>query len=528
VDAADFLLSNGANPNAANQHGFTPLHFAVYFASDMDIVKLLVNHKDTNVNYLDNKGNDALHYAMINGHGCGRAIAKLLKRKGVVEEIIGQDDLLDECKGGDGNNDSMVKEVPNEAIVHPDVELHRILIEIGIDACKTTPLLKVGGGINNLHHVLSSCLKVWESININAIEILDVILASAGEFDINIRDEEGMTLLHYAITENTVEMVRYLLKKGADPTIRNNEGNNSFHLAVLFLTDTDVLDLMLGNENKIEIDERNKKGKTALHMAVMDSNTAAAKFLLSNGANPNVADEHGVTPLHVAAKYAKGMDIVELLLNRHGVDVNCFDNLGYNALAYAKYNDHGLSEAIGNLLRAKMDASAEGSNYKPKNIAAWVDSDMETIRFLIENGQDVSAMTWGENGANALHLAAANEKTTDLIDIILVSRQCNINSVDSDGRTPLHYAIKRPDPVTINNARRLIKMGADPGIADKNGVTPLHMAARNAETMDLIEILLNTGTLDVNCVDKQGRTPLDCARGNKHGLGEKIINRLRE
>jgi ankyrin repeat protein len=136
-------------------------------------------------------------------------------------------------------------------------------------------------------------------------------------------------------------------------------------------------------------------------------------------------------------------------------------------------------------------------------------------------------MTWGENGANALHLAAANEKTTDLIDVILETGKFDINGVDNDGRTPLHYAIKRPDPVTIN-ARRLIKMGANPGIADKNGVTPLHMAARNAESMDLIELLLNTEMVDVNCVDKQGLTPLDCARGNHHGLGEKIIDRLRE
>jgi ankyrin repeat protein len=71
-------------------------------------------------------------------------------------------------------------------------------------------------------------------------------------------------------------------------------------------------------------------------------------------------------------------------------------------------------------------------------------------------------------------------------------------------------------------------MGADPNSADKNGVTPLHMAARNAESMDLIELLLNSEALDVNCVDKQGLTPLAYARGNKHGLGERIIARLRE
>jgi ankyrin repeat protein len=54
------------------------------------------------------------------------------------------------------------------------------------------------------------------------------------------------------------------------------------------------------------------------------------------------------------------------------------------------------------------------------------------------------------------------------------------------------------------------------------------MAARNAESMDLIELLLNTEAVDVNCVDIKGRTPLDCALDNKHGLGQIIIDRLKE
>jgi ankyrin repeat protein len=74
----------------------------------------------------------------------------------------------------------------------------------------------------------------------------------------------------------------------------------------------------------------------------------------------------------------------------------------------------------------------------------------------------------------------------------------------------------------------LIKVGADPGIADKNGVTPLHMAARNAKTMDLIEILLNTEAVDVNHYDHNGTTPLAYAGANKHGLGRRIIARLKE
>jgi ankyrin repeat protein len=152
---------------------------------------------------------------------------------------------------------------------------------------------------------------------------------------------------------------------------------------------------------------------------------------------------------------------------------------------------------------------------------------METIRFLIENGQDISAMTWGENGAKALHVAAANDKTmADLIDAILETGKFDIDGVDNDGRTPLHYAIMGTN--YERNVPHLIGKGADPSVPDNNGITPLHMAVIHAESLDLIDILLKTKKLDVNDYDDNGLAARDCARYNKHGLGDTIIARLTE
>jgi ankyrin repeat protein len=234
------------------------------------------------------------------------------------------------------------------------------------------------------------------------------------------------------------------------------------------------------------------------------------RHLIRKGADPTIANKEGDTPLHLAAKNAKEIETINRILENERVDINSRGRNGWTALH-----------------RATMA------------------SNVITVRYLLKNGADTNAAY--ENGATPLHLAAETEyysyKNTDLIDIILETGKCNINGVDNDGRTPLHYAIGRYYPATIN-VRHLIKMGADPGIADNNGVTPLHMAAKNAKSMDLIEILLNTeayvcvfvtlcrmvktGAVDVNCVDKQGRTPLACARDNKHGIGQRIIDRLKE
>jgi ankyrin repeat protein len=115
--------------------------------------------------------------------------------------------------------------------------------------------------------------------------------------------------------------------------------------------------------------------------------------------------------------------------------------------------------------------------------SAIEDSDVQRVRKLIETGVDISQAKWGRK-ANALHVASQYAKTTELIDVILETGQFDINGVDNDGETPLHYAINGRNP-TI--ARHLIQMGADPKIANYNGITPLESKA-----MDLIELITNS------------------------------------
>ena len=127
--------------------------------------------------------------------------------------------------------------------------------------------------------------------------------------------------------------------------------------------------------------------------------------------------------------------------------------------------------------------------------SAIEDSDVQRVRKLIETGVDISQAKWGRK-ANALHVASRYAKTTELIDVILETGQFDINGVDNDGETPLHYAINgRNNPITI--ARHLIQKGADPEIANKNGITPLQfeslLTAAKIKARNFIEDLNNAG-----------------------------------
>jgi cytohesin len=441
---AEFLLSKGANPNVADKRGDTPLHWAARNAKDMDIVELLVNHKDVDVNYLNNNsGCSALDYAKKNKHGLSETIVNLLKENGAVERenrlLKRNKESLEKLEYYTSSNaeDEIESVLSNSSVPIEDKiarinEVHLISAIKGSDVERICLLLKNGVDISSARGEYGENALHVASLNAETTDLIDVIWETE-KFDINGVDNDGDTPLHWAIRGKYCDInARHLIRKGADPTIANKKGDTPLHLAAYFPSshakEIETIDLILENE-QVDINSRGKNGWTALHRAIRASNVITVCYLLKKGADLNVADENGATPLHLAA---------------------------------------------------------------------------ETEYYSYE--------------------------TTDLIDIILETGKCNINGVDNDGRTPLHYAIGRYSPVTIN-ARRLIQLGADPGIADKNGVTPLHMAAKNAESMDLIDELLlkvKIGAVDVNCVDKQGRTPLACARDNKEGLGQRIIDRLKK
>ncbi len=66
----------------------------------------------------------------------------------------------------------------------------------------------------------------------------------------------------------------------------------------------------------VQLDETNHAGLTALHVSVLNANLDAVKMLLACGANPNISDENGFTPLHTASATGHIHTAVMLLLHQ--------------------------------------------------------------------------------------------------------------------------------------------------------------------------------------------------------------------
>jgi len=94
--------------------------------------------------------------------------------------------------------------------------------------------------------------------------------------------------------------------------------------------------------------------------------------------------------------------------------------------------------------------------------------------------------------------------------LLLLSHGADVNAVDKDGRTPLHYAAEGGCAEAV---KKLLELGADVYAIDSRGQTALHYAVKSLNK-DVVELVLHAG---VNAKDAHGETPLhlalkECAR----------------
>jgi ankyrin repeat protein/L-ascorbate metabolism protein UlaG (beta-lactamase superfamily) len=380
---------------------------------------------------------------------------------------------------------------------------------------------------------------------------------------IHIPDDEGIPPLCLAVKGGCEEIVRELLKRGADIHKGDLDNSQAIHYAAIHGED-DIAQLLL--EKGAKVDERDVNGVTPLIFAASFKQTSSAEFylekgadvnavtkpgysallhaviggnqylvkaLLANGADVNIRGDGGIVPLHSACSYGRNK-IFNILLE-HGADIHAENDHGETPLMWAlnpncyeiakclidkgadvhhksKYGSTALHNAArrGTLSIVKLhlehgvDVNAmDQHGWTPLIGAAFANADV--VKFLLDNGAKVNTGKSEEMYWTAL-LGAVRRGSPDMVKM-LVEKGADVNAVNEEGMLPLHAAVGRGDRDIVET---LVNGGADVTMHEKMfGYTPLHVAAVWGHR-DIADRLIESGA-EVTAADNAGKTPMDYA-----------------
>ncbi|CAB0041345.1 unnamed protein product [Trichogramma brassicae] len=215
----------------------------------------------------------------------------------------------------------------------------------------TELLLRAGADPNSVDLFGSSPLHNICEIGYDNHELLDTFFAICDEkgqtLRVDARDESGRTPLHFAVQNGCREMFELLLRRGANPNLADAEGLTPLHIISMRSRDDDLTEMFfeLNDElnQRVRVDVWNKKGWTPLQSALRRGNKKTAEILLRRGADANLANEDGLTPLHVICQTYVYDDLAKIFFDicdelNQVIQVDAKDKSGCTPLDLAVVN----------------------------------------------------------------------------------------------------------------------------------------------------------------------------------------------
>ncbi|KAI1414902.1 ankyrin repeat-containing domain protein [Hypoxylon sp. FL1857] len=541
------LLEAGIDVDAQCSDGQTALHWAVRYGR-YDLLELLINNQ-ADANKRDHAGNTPLHQAIMRSAGNDTNIAKALIRGNAQLDIKNNKGFSPMmwaiCCGPTSIARIMVESQDNvDAEIFDGWTSLRLVFYHGMDIVDrgavsqegraqlrhaatnharflTDVLLKRGVDLNNPSTKDGWTPLVHATKNHDLPNMSRLLMRKPNPANVNLQDKEGRPPLWWAVSYKSVAAIQLLVEHGANVNERYGDGSRPLLIAVK-QKDSEIVQLLIRlgadvnsrTENgstllieaiklhdydtvwvlvnvKAAIDARPNKNvsskniQDAFELAMTYDCLSLAWLLHEHGASPTITNDKGTTPLHQAAERGN-YKAAQFLIERGGsVDVK--DVRGSTPLHYAVLGEQDdLTSLLASRGQGLNIVDAKGNTAL---VLATLKKRPAGVRILLRCGASCNFACSG--GLTALHHAAALGFNTGL-DLMLDKRFAgNPNAADENHYTALHHAVTGGcgDPETV---RTLVKAGANMEVRNKDGRTPLMLAAQLGRE-GLVRSLLSEG-----------------------------------
>lgn len=257
------IKTTGLSVNQPLVNGELPLHFAVRCDKKDVVMALLANGADPEQK--DFQQLSAIDHAV------------LMKNEGMLASILGQ--------------------------------------KIGKDLQEIQEQIKCRGSASHVNQ-LKSKIQKKQTVDVANLSPLnraaylgdvDAFVKSSNQ-NINQLDSKGLAPIHYAILGNQTAALNKLIELGSSVKIYH-DGDSLLHFAAAGKSQT-ILNKLISTG--IDLNQKNIFGETALHYASANENLAVVELLVKAGANPQLLDNSGMSPLALIGASAYQRDPLSL------------------------------------------------------------------------------------------------------------------------------------------------------------------------------------------------------------------------
>lgn len=383
----------------------------------------------------------------------------------------------------------------------------------------------------------------------------------SSQIDVNVPQVDGMTALHWAAHHDDWKLCKRLLDRGANASAQNRYGITPLYLACLN-GNANLVSALL--ESGADPNTAINGGETALMTAARTGNIGTVTSLINAGAEIDAKERNGQTPAMWAA--AEGHSgVIQALLSAGADFQSPLRRSGYTPFFFAIRE--GRTEVVRMLLDAGTEINEVMQTSYPRGrlpkkgtsplLLAVENGHYDLAIEMLNAGADpnddrsgytlLHSLTWirkpdfGESSAGDPEPQGSGRRNSLQFIRELVERGANVNArlkrgrkagsghVSVVGATPIFLASDRAD---LAYMKLLVELGADPLIPNRDGTTPLMVAAgigstapeeeagSETECLAAAKYLVSLGA-DINTVDVNGETAM-------HGAAYKNIPSMAE
>ncbi|WP_407556958.1 ankyrin repeat domain-containing protein [Winogradskyella sp. 4-2091] len=421
VETIEERIKDGNNPSEANSNNFDGVVYAILQNAPFKSIVYLMTQKGNDVNKLTHDGRTYIFWAAYKGNT--EIVAYLLENGAKTDLTDDKGNTIINFAAGAGqantkvydlilekNVDLIKKTNPNGANAlllgaptDTDFKLTSYFQSKGLsiksldnDGNGIFNYVAKAGNIELMNSLLEKGLKGTDQAflfaatgtrgNSNGIEVYKY-LESVG-LNPNVTNNEGVNPLHVLAARSKDEtVINHLLEKGIDVFATDNKGNSAFMNAA---SRNNLAIVKLLSQKLKLVDSKNKKGQSALTLAVGSNVADVVEFLLNNDADATIIDE-------------KGNDLTYYLIN-----------------SYSSRNKEQFSKKLALLKSRNVNLSKVQESGNTWYHLAVEKNSLELLKLATEMKQDINAKN--KEGNTALHLAALKAKDDKILKFLIEQR----------------------------------------------------------------------------------------------------------